>query len=108
MVLNPSWAKEEGCLQNLNSDQSTVSQNGLKEEKQTSQTNCDRKGLHGNGDSAHQDQSLNDEPRTPVKSEASVSGDIDEKSHSPETAVWICCDVYDTGIGIPGMIKPHS
>ncbi|KAH7523907.1 hypothetical protein FEM48_Zijuj06G0061900 [Ziziphus jujuba var. spinosa] len=106
VISNPSWAKENGCKQNLNSDQSTVSQNGLKEEKQTSQTNNDQKVLHGNGDSAHQDQSLNVESRTPVKSEASVSGDTDEQPYSPETTVWICCDVYDTGIGIPENALP--
>ncbi|KAF3446139.1 hypothetical protein FNV43_RR11318 [Rhamnella rubrinervis] len=98
VVSNPCWAQEKGCQQNLNSNQSKVSQNGVKEEKLTSKTNCDQKDFHGHGDQNH---SLSDEPRTPVRSEATMSGDIDEQSHLPETTVWIRCDVYDTGIGIP-------
>lgn len=101
MVSNPSWAKEKGCQQNLNSNHSKVSQNGVKEEKLPSQTNCDQNDFHGHSDQNH---SLCDEPRTPVRSEAMMGGDIDEQSHSPETTVWIRCDVYDTGIGIPGML----
>lgn len=31
-----------------------------------------------------------------------VNGDGEEQNGEPETTVWICCDVYDTGIGIPG------
>lgn len=84
----------------MNLNKSTVSQNGAKEEKQTSQSKCDQKDFHGHGDKTH---SLNEEPRTPVKCEATVGGDVDEQSHSPETTVWIRCDVCDTGIGIPGM-----
>lgn len=98
MVSNPSWEKEKGCQQNLNSNQSKVSPNGVKEEKLASQTNCDQKDFHGHGDQNH---SLSDEPRTPVRNEATMS---EEQSHSPETTVWIRCDVYDTGIGIPGML----
>lgn len=100
VISNPSWAQEKESQQNLNLNQSTVSQNGAKEEKVTSQTKCDQKDFHGHGDKTH---SLNEEPRTPVKSEATLGGDVDEQPHSPETTVWIRCDVYDTGIGIPGM-----
>ncbi|KAF7830390.1 histidine kinase 5 [Senna tora] len=46
-------------------------------------------------------QSGSDECRSPVKSECSRNGDTEERPHPTETTVWIRCDVYDTGIGIP-------
>ncbi|KAL5074483.1 hypothetical protein RYX36_013467 [Vicia faba] len=37
----------------------------------------------------------------------SMNGDKEDQHHSAETSVWIGCDVYDTGIGIPENAK-HS
>ena len=31
--------------------------------------------------------------------------DAEEKGQRHETRVWLRCDVYDTGIGIPGSLK---
>lgn len=106
VVPTPSWVKEEGCNKKSDAEQLTSPENGVKEEnKPTSQTNCDRKAHHGNGNCSYQNHSHGDEPRTPNKTETPKTGDMDqEQSHSPETTVWIRCDVYDTGIGIPGML----
>ncbi|XP_027356714.1 histidine kinase 5 [Abrus precatorius] len=54
----------------------------------------------------NQNHAFNDECRSPVKSECSMNGDTEEQPHSAETTVWIRCDVYDTGIGIPENAIP--
>lgn len=46
--------------------------------------------------------SLGDEAKTPVENGTSMDGGEENHPHASETTVWICCDVYDTGIGIPG------
>lgn len=103
MVPDPSSRKGEGCNQNSTADDLTVSANRPKEKKNlpTFQSRFDWKGTHDrkHGEVHHP---LNEEPGTPVKSEDSVDGDNEKQSHSPEMTVWIRCDVYDTGIGIPG------
>ncbi|PON73151.1 Sortase system response regulator [Parasponia andersonii] len=108
VVPTPSWGKEEVCDKKLNAEQSTSPENGVNEDnKQTSQTNCDRKAHQGHGNGSYQNHSHGDEPRTPNKSGAPRNEDMDqEQSHSPETTVWIRCDVYDTGIGIPENALP--
>ncbi|GKV03066.1 hypothetical protein SLEP1_g15434 [Rubroshorea leprosula] len=64
-----------------------------------SQTNGDQNGVHGkkHGGSCHRHQL--DEPRFLVNI-GTLDSD-EEQTQLPETTVWICCDVYDTGIGIP-------
>lgn len=44
---------------------------------------------------------INDEPITPKRIVNSLEGD-ESQSNPQESTVWLCCDVYDTGIGIPG------
>ncbi|CAK8568519.1 unnamed protein product [Lathyrus sativus] len=51
--------------------------------------------------STPQNHGFNDDCRSLVKSECSMNGDTEDQHHSAETIVWIGCDVYDTGIGIP-------
>lgn len=105
VVPTPSWGKLDGSHQKFDVDQSTTIENGKKEDKPTSETSYDRKDYHGQSNGCYQNQSLDDEPRTPNKTEAPRTEDMEEQSHSPEeTTVWIRCDVYDTGIGIPGML----
>lgn len=53
--------------------------------------------------STPQNHGFNDDCRSPVKSECSMNGDTEDQRLSAETTVWIGCDVYDTGIGIPGI-----
>lgn len=101
MVADPTSGDDERCLQMSNAVQSTVSVNGLNEEKSASQNCCNGEGIRHK--EPYQNGSLHDEPSTPVKSEASMNGDKEDEPHSSETTtVWLRCDVYDTGIGIPG------
>ncbi|KAL5559569.1 hypothetical protein UlMin_035780 [Ulmus minor] len=93
---SPSWGEEEGCHQHL---QPAALENGINKENSTSQTNC-------NGDSPYQNNVCEDEPRTPAKNEAPRTEDAEEEPHLTETTVWIRCDVYDTGIGIPENALP--
>ncbi|PNX94084.1 histidine kinase 5-like protein [Trifolium pratense] len=80
VVQEPTFTKAEG-IQKITSGHSTIPLNVVKEEK----------------------YGFNDDCRSPVKSECSMNGDADDQHSSTETTVWICCDVYDTGIGIPGI-----
>ncbi|KAG5541075.1 hypothetical protein RHGRI_021080 [Rhododendron griersonianum] len=50
--------------------------------------------------------SLGDESKTPVENGTSMDGGEEKHPHASETTVWICCDVYDTGIGIPENALP--
>lgn len=79
VVLEPSFAREKDSLQKTIEDQSSIS---------------------GNGDQNH---AMSNECRSPVKSECPMNEDTKKQPHSTETTVWIRCDVYDTGIGIPGF-----
>lgn len=106
MVEEPSALKQEGLQQKKISDQSTISENILKEDKCiSSQSSCDRKGLNGqkNGEGPYQNHSLNDEPKTVVQNGDALQEDEENQPQRHETRVWIRCDVHDTGIGIPGM-----
>ncbi|KAM5565328.1 histidine kinase 5 [Rosa sericea] len=105
MVADPTSGEDVRCLQMSNAVQSTVSVNGLNEEKSASQNCCNGEGIRRK--EPYQNGSLHDEPSTPVKSEASMNGDKEEEPHSSETTtVWLRCDVYDTGIGIPENALP--
>lgn len=102
MISTPTWGNQEGCHQKLDADQPVTQENGQKENQPTSQTTGDPKSYHSHSNGSCQNHS--DEPRTPSKTETPRTEDTDEQSHSAETTVWIRCDVYDTGIGIPGML----
>lgn len=43
-------------------------------------------------------------------SDNALNADTEEQEQNglSETLVWICCDVYDTGIGIPGKQAIHK
>ncbi|XAR71463.1 Histidine kinase [Bertholletia excelsa] len=56
------------------------------------------------GEGPVKNHKVDDEPKTPIKNEALMNGD--EENHLNETTVWIRCDVYDTGIGIPENALP--
>ncbi|XP_057425315.1 histidine kinase 5-like [Lotus japonicus] len=109
VVPEPPFAKVEGH-QKMTADQSTISANGVKEEKHlsTPRSRCDQ-NLDGIKQNDHytQDHAFNDECRSSVNSECSMNGDTEERTHSTETTVWIRCDVYDTGIGIPEKALPN-
>ncbi|XP_050364140.1 histidine kinase 5 isoform X2 [Argentina anserina] len=101
MVEDPT----SGCLQKSDTIQSTVLESGLNEEESALQNCCNGEIFRGN--EPYQISCIQDEPNTPVKSETSMNGDKEEKPHSSETkTVWLRCDVYDTGIGIPEKALP--
>ncbi|CAL5206255.1 unnamed protein product [Lathyrus oleraceus] len=112
VVPEPPFAKSEECHQTATEDQSTVSSNGLKEEKHASSprsTRCDQNLIDGkkHTDQPIQNQTFSNEcSRSSVNSECSMNDDIEEQTHSTETTVWIRCDVFDTGIGIPEKAIP--
>ncbi|EOY29253.1 Histidine kinase cytokinin receptor isoform 1 [Theobroma cacao] len=107
VVPEPPFAKEGS--QHV-SDGSTANQsttNVAKEETciSTSQASSDQKGFHGKKrEGPCQNHSLSDKPGTPVMN-GTIDGD-EEQEELPETTVWIRCDVYDTGIGIPENALP--
>ncbi|CAI9094777.1 OLC1v1030571C1 [Oldenlandia corymbosa var. corymbosa] len=47
-----------------------------------------------------------EDPRTPKSNLTSAEDDEESQSNPQETTVWLCCDVYDTGIGIPETALP--
>ncbi|CAI0438642.1 unnamed protein product [Linum tenue] len=61
----------------------------------------------GRAEENHKDN----EPRTPVKNENTRDRggeeEEEEECHVQETTVWLRCDVYDTGIGIPENALPN-
>ncbi|KAF2302820.1 hypothetical protein GH714_008563 [Hevea brasiliensis] len=98
VVPDPCFGKAEGNHQKSSAVQSTT--NASKEEKCTSasQINNDQNGSH----TPRQNHAHDDEPITPVRTGNAADGDKQEEPQLPETVVWLRCDVYDTGIGIPG------
>ncbi|XP_021276953.1 histidine kinase 5 [Herrania umbratica] len=107
VVPEPPFAKEGS--QHV-SDGSTANQsttNVAKEETctSTSQASSDQKGFHGKKcEGPCQNHSLSDKPGTRVMN-GTIDGDK-EQEELPEMTVWIRCDVYDTGIGIPENALP--
>ncbi|KDP33470.1 hypothetical protein JCGZ_07041 [Jatropha curcas] len=83
MVPDPGFGKADGKHQKASAGQSTT--NAPKEDKYKSTS-------HNNNDT--------------VKNGNSMNGDKEEEPHLAETIVWLRCDVYDTGIGIPENALP--
>ncbi|KAL7187158.1 hypothetical protein ACSBR1_037262 [Camellia fascicularis] len=110
VVPAPSSGMEEGSNQKITADRSTVSVNVHEQDKcvSLSQSCCDKKGFHEekHGDGPYKNLTLDDEPKTPVRNGASIDGGEENHLQPDETIVWICCDVYDTGIGIPENALP--
>ncbi|GMI92421.1 CYTOKININ INDEPENDENT 2, histidine kinase 5 [Hibiscus trionum] len=106
VVPEPPFAKEASqCV----SDGSTANQsktNVAKEETctSTSQTSSDQRGYHGKTHEGACQNHSQSEPSTPVRNGAIDA--TEEQEELPETTVWIRCDVYDTGIGIPENALP--
>lgn len=71
----------------------------------TSQSRSDQKDFDGkkHEESPYRIHVHNDETRIPLQDGASENAERGEYPPK-ETTLWIQCDVYDTGIGIPGTI----
>ncbi|XP_022754433.1 histidine kinase 5-like [Durio zibethinus] len=106
VVPEPPFAKEGS---QHGSDGSTANQsttNVAKEETcpSMSQTSSDQKGFHGKKQEDFCQNHSFSEPGTSVMN-GTING-TKEQAELAETTVWICCDVYDTGIGIPENALP--
>lgn len=88
---------------------SAISEKEIAEESTSaaSQSNCCRETRHrqSSKEELHQHGAPSDGPGTPIKIPGSMDEEIEKNHHSRETVVWLCCDVYDTGIGIPGIFS---
>ncbi|KAJ6329875.1 hypothetical protein OIU76_008658 [Salix suchowensis] len=108
VVSDPCHGKTKGKHQKPSADQSTT--NELKEGKPTlsSQSSSDRKSLNCKkyGEGPYPNHLSSNEPQTPVKNGNTMDGDEGEEPEVPGTTVCLCCDVYDTGIGIPDNALP--
>ncbi|XP_073275593.1 histidine kinase 5-like [Primulina huaijiensis] len=94
--------------QKISSNQTTVTER-TRNDSSTSRGKCDQNGNKcGPVDSEdmHRDSKLSGNPSGPVK--LSVLMEEDEVIHpnTEERVVWIRCDVYDSGIGIPENAIP--
>ncbi|XP_028069763.1 uncharacterized protein LOC114272293 isoform X2 [Camellia sinensis] len=96
---------EDGSNQKITADKSIVSVNVHELDKCVSlyQSCCDQKGFHEEKhvEGPYKNNKLRDEPTSPVRNGASIDGGEENHLQPDETIVWIYCDVYDTGIGIP-------
>ncbi|XP_039007492.1 histidine kinase 5-like [Hibiscus syriacus] len=106
VVPEPPFAKETSQRVSDGSTANQSTTNVAKEETCTSmsQTSSDQRGYHGKKHEGSCQNHSQSEPGTPVR-----NGTIDateEQEELPETTVWIRCDVYDTGIGIPENALP--
>ncbi|XP_038899360.1 histidine kinase 5 [Benincasa hispida] len=98
----PPIGTGEECHKKSTADNSTVPVHGLQEGTCLPASQNGLSGQkHGDRNNLHCDA-----PGTPSKSETTMNGNRENKSCSTETTVWICCDVYDTGIGIPENALP--
>ncbi|KAH7847844.1 hypothetical protein Vadar_030815 [Vaccinium darrowii] len=94
----------EGSKGNITADRSVFSAIIREPDKclSLSQSGSDLNGfLEGPRKNSH-----DDEPETPVINGASMDGGEENHRHPSETTMWIGCDVYDTGIGIPENALP--
>ncbi|KAJ6758726.1 HISTIDINE KINASE CYTOKININ RECEPTOR [Salix koriyanagi] len=108
VVPDPCNGNAEGNHKKSSGDQSTT--NELKEDKPklSSQSSTDRKGFHSKkySEGPCPNHFPVDETQTPVKNGNTTDGDEGEEPRVPGTTVWLCCDVFDTGIGIPENALP--
>uniref|UniRef100_A0A6N2LTM7 histidine kinase n=1 Tax=Salix viminalis TaxID=40686 RepID=A0A6N2LTM7_SALVM len=108
VVPDPCNGNAEGNHQKSSGDQSTT--NELKEDKPklSSQSSTDRKGFHSKkySEGPYPNHFPGDGTQTPVKNGNTTDGDEGEEPRVPGTTVWLCCDVFDTGIGIPENALP--
>ncbi|KAK1370010.1 Sortase system response regulator [Heracleum sosnowskyi] len=109
VIHDPSACKQGDSSKITYTDEET---GPLKESKDrkfllTSQSRSDQKDFDGqkHEEGPYQIHVHNDETRIPLQDGASENAD--RGGFPPhETTVWIRCDVYDTGIGIPEKVLP--
>ncbi|CAA3019790.1 histidine kinase 5 [Olea europaea subsp. europaea] len=110
VVAEPFNAIKQGSDQTVSSDQSKVLASIKKEGKclSVSQSKGDQIGSHRpkDGEDTFGSETHKNEPSDPVRNGITMEEDKESNLSTQETIVWICCDVYDTGIGIPENAIP--
>ncbi|CAI9771679.1 unnamed protein product [Fraxinus pennsylvanica] len=110
VVAEPPSAIKQGSDQKISSDQSKVLANIKKEDKclSMSQSIGDQIDTHRpkDGEDTYGSDTLRNEPSGPVRNGTMMEEDKESLLNTQETIVWLCCDVYDTGIGIPENAIP--
>nr|XP_016441802.1 PREDICTED: histidine kinase 5-like [Nicotiana tabacum] len=109
VVAEPSPLVKQGSHKRMASDNSKVSAKIWKEDNCTSPSHnaLVRKGSGGckDADGANESRMHNGGCNYSEQNGASIEDELDD-SNQQETTVWIRCDVYDTGIGIPENAIP--
>ncbi|KAK8991754.1 hypothetical protein V6N11_062750 [Hibiscus sabdariffa] len=106
VVPEPPFAKEGSQHASDGSTDKSTTTSASKAESctSTSKTSCDQNEFHGKKyEGLCRNNSLC-EPGTPFMN-GTADGD-EEQAELPATTVWLRCDVYDTGIGIPENALP--
>ncbi|KAI3453974.1 hypothetical protein Pfo_010637 [Paulownia fortunei] len=105
VVPAPSTVVKQGS-QKISRDQSTISANTRKDlstsERNDDQNDSGRVDEYG----TCENHKVNNMPRSPVQNGAPMDEDKVTNPNPEEQVVWIRCDVYDTGIGIPENAIP--
>lgn len=107
MVPEPSLGAKQGSHQKQSLDSLKSSSNNWKEDRclSASHGKHDRTASfsYKDGEGTFENQMHKDGSNHSVSSGA-LDDDLDAHPDQEEKTVWICCDVYDTGIGIPGIL----
>uniref|UniRef100_A0A7N0TCI7 histidine kinase n=1 Tax=Kalanchoe fedtschenkoi TaxID=63787 RepID=A0A7N0TCI7_KALFE len=101
VVNEPPVCNRANCAPHSDSDHSS----GQKNDDFQFTSNTSSNGSQSQNEERSQTHNFHGKRRDVVDSECQM--DEDKKNDQPETTiVWICCDVYDTGIGIPETALP--
>lgn len=97
---------KQNCHEKISLDQSKVSESTQKEDKCLSATQSLQRDscMRNHREASNENDKFNDEPSTPNRSATMMCEEEENHSVPQETTVWLRCDVYDTGIGIPGNV----
>ncbi|KAL3844313.1 hypothetical protein ACJIZ3_001716 [Penstemon smallii] len=103
VVPEPRKVIKQGS-QKFSSDQSANTRKNIS----TSQNKQYYNDIYGDtdGEGTCENDVRNNVPNSPVGNEAPMEEDKESQSKPEEPVVWIRCDVYDTGIGIPENAMP--
>ncbi|KAE8664303.1 Histidine kinase 5 [Hibiscus syriacus] len=106
LVPEPPFAKEgsQHGSDGSTANQSTTSASKTESYTSTSKTSSDQNEFHGKKNEGLCQNNSHREPGTPVTN--GTTDGSEEQVELPATTVWLRCDVYDTGIGIPENALP--
>ncbi|XP_052170907.1 probable histidine kinase 1 isoform X2 [Diospyros lotus] len=110
VIAAPSPGIEEGSNRKISANWSNFSAKTQEPNKclSLSDSGSESNGFHEqkHQEGSYANHSLDKEPKTPVKNRTSMDGGEENLPHPHDKTVWVGCDVYDTGIGIPETALP--